>query len=396
MLRVDIPTLDEFKALAALRREACVSIYEPTSPLPDQAKANRTLFKDMVKEALRQLREAGVDKREIEALTDRFDALLGKPKESLDDNKYRVRGVEEWPANEMFWEHQARGLGVLATSQSLDAFRLSVSPKPLAEVADRFHLVPLVRVLSERSDLYVLALSAHEARLLHVYENMPPVRVPVPDSPGRVEEQWGAVHHDPDLRLRLRQYARALDKALHGALAGRTTPLVLAAAEPMAALFREVNSYPHLVEDVIPGAPDHLSDRQLEDAAIPIMDRLYQRELQATLALYDELRPRRATTDVSYAAHAATAGGVSELVVDLDVVIPGVVSEIDGSVSYASADNAGTYSVVDEIARRALITDAKVLAARQGDLPGGAALVAILRYEYGVIQDFPQKDQASA
>lgn len=394
MLRIDVPTLDEFKTLAAVRGDACVSLYQPTSPLPDQAHANRTRFKAMVKEALKQLREAGVDKRKVEALADSFDGLIGKPKESPDDNRRRVRGVGEWPVNEVFWQHQALGLGVLATPQSLDAFHLPVSPKPLAEVADRFHLAPLVRAMTQRSDLFVLALSAHEARLLHVYQNMPPVRVPVPDAPGDVEDAAGAVHHDPDLRLRLRQYARALEKALHPTLLGRTTPLVLAADEPMATLFREENTYPHLVDEIIPGGPDHCSDRQLEDAAIPIMDRLYQRELQAALTRYDELKPRLATIDVSYAAHAVTAGGLSELVIDLDAVIPGVVSEIDGSVTYASSDNAETYSVVDEIARRALMTDAKVLAARKGDLPGTASLVGILRYQYGVIQDFPQRDQA--
>jgi hypothetical protein len=39
--------------------------------------------------------------------------------------------------------------------------------------------------------------------------------------------------------------------------------------------------------------------------------------------------------------------------------------------------------VVDEIARRALSTDAHVLGARRDDLPERAPLVAILRYEFG-------------
>jgi hypothetical protein len=34
MLYVDIPTLPEFKALATVRGDACVSIYLPTTPLP--------------------------------------------------------------------------------------------------------------------------------------------------------------------------------------------------------------------------------------------------------------------------------------------------------------------------------------------------------------------------
>ena len=37
---------------------------------------------------------------------------------------------------------------------------------------------------------------------------------------------------------------------------------------------------------------------------------VYIRELKTVIALYDELKPRRATTDVSHAAHAATAGAI--------------------------------------------------------------------------------------
>jgi hypothetical protein len=133
---------------------------------------------------------------------------------------------------------------------------------------------------------------------------------------------------------------------------------------------------------MIEGNPDLVTDAELEDAAIPILDRLYARELKAVIALYDELKPRRATTDVSYAAHAATAGAIDQLLVDLDAVIPGLVSDIDGSVTYSASDDAETYSVVDEVARRALYTGARVLGAGKEELPDQAPLTAILRYNF--------------
>jgi hypothetical protein len=128
-----------------------------------------------------------------------------------------------------------------------------------------------------------------------------------------------------------------------------------------------------------------MTDRQLADLALPILDRLYARELTDLIARFDELKPRRATTDVSYAAHAASAGAVDSLLVDLDAVIPGLVSEVDGSVTYATNDDAETYSVVNEVARRALCTGARMLGAKRDDLPNRALLVAIRRYQFGVI-----------
>ena len=115
---------------------------------------------------------------------------------------------------------------------------------------------------------------------------------------------------------------------------------------------------------MIEGNPDQTTDAELEDAAIPILDRLYSRDLAAVIARYDELKPRLATTDVSYAAHAATAGAIDQLLVGLDAVVPGLVSDVDGSVTYAASDDAETYSVIDEIARRALCSGARVMGAR--------------------------------
>jgi hypothetical protein len=63
-------------------------------------------------------------------------------------------------------------------------------------------------------------------------------------------------------------------------------------------MFRSVNTYPYLVEEVINGNPQVLSNAQLEGAALPILDRLYARELKTVIMLYNEMKPRRATTDL--------------------------------------------------------------------------------------------------
>src|ERR1700716_3643823 len=72
MLHIDIPTLEEFKALAQIKGETCVSLYMPTSPLGTSAKFNRTAFKDLAKEALSQMKEAGVDKNKISVFEEQF------------------------------------------------------------------------------------------------------------------------------------------------------------------------------------------------------------------------------------------------------------------------------------------------------------------------------------
>jgi Bacterial archaeo-eukaryotic release factor family 11 len=97
-------------------------------------------------------------------------------------------------------------------------------------------------------------------------------------------------------KVLLHEYVRKVEQAIHGVLAGSNRPLVLAAAEPLVSMFRSVNSYPRLANEMIEGNPDLMTDAELEDAAIPVD--LFAQELKTVIALYDELKPERATTDV--------------------------------------------------------------------------------------------------
>jgi hypothetical protein len=71
------------------------------------------------------------------------------------------------------------------------------------------------------------------------------------------------------------------------------------------------------------------------------------------------------------------------LLVDIDAFVPGTVDELDGGITEGEGRPEQTYSVVDEIAKRALLSGARVLGVRTGDLPadaGAGPLAATLRY----------------
>jgi hypothetical protein len=390
MLHVDLPTIPEFKELAAVRSDACVSVYLPTKPGRGGAHANQIVLQDLTREALNQLRDAGYDKRRLAKLSEHFAHLLGADIDPEIKEKVRLRQRLAEKVDDVleFWTYQSNGLGILATPESMRTFRLPNVVKPLAEVSDRYHLQPLVRAMTMPHGAYVLALTQNTARLLHVFVNTPPTEVNVPGMPKNLPEGLRLYERAPSINLLLPEYDKVLmqeyvhkvDKALWPVLNGQDIPLILASDEPLASMFRSQHSYPHLAAEMIVGNPDLRTDAQLSDAALPILDRLYALEIEKAKALYDELKPRRATADVSYAAHCATYSAISQLIVDLDEVIPGIVDENDGSVTYAASDDAETYSVVDEVAKRALLTGARVFGASKNDLPGRAPLVAILRF----------------
>src|SRR3979411_970957 len=94
MLHIDIPTLAEFKALAQVKGETCVSLYLPTSPLVENIRANRIVFKTrangmgcngLAKAARSQVREARADKSTIDGFEERFDHLAGEDHDVRDE-----------------------------------------------------------------------------------------------------------------------------------------------------------------------------------------------------------------------------------------------------------------------------------------------------------------------
>jgi release factor family 11 len=369
-LHTDIPTRSEVERLLTARAEPCVSIYLATSPITQEAQATRIALKNMTTDAAGQLETAGVRR---DAVAEVGEALG----ELADDDE--------------FWAEQARSLAIFASPGSMRTFRLPNRLLDTVEVADRFYVKPLLRAVAFPQAAFVLALAAGSVRLVEVMQDGPPYTVDVPDLPADAASAAGKASiadRSPSARLqgsegqkvRLRQYARKVDHALRGVLTGLELPLILAATEPLASIYRSVNSYPHLVEEGLAGNPEGASDQELAAAARTVLDDVYASELSRIQALF-ELRfsHGRASTDVADVARPATYGVVDTLLVDIDEKVPGFVDEESGAVTFA-ADDASSYGVVDEIARRVVLAGGRVLAVRRPDVPGGGTMAAILRY----------------
>jgi hypothetical protein len=371
MLHVDIPSRSDIEGLIAARAPACLSLYLRTTPITQDAQADRIQLKNLARAGLEQLRAQNADKRQVAAIEEALDDLV-------DDDT--------------FWKFQAHSLAVLVTPDTTRTFRLPNALEPMVASGDRFFIKPLLRAITVPQSAFVLALAQGSVRLIEVSGDMPAFEVKVADMPkdaagavgkasilGRAPS--GRIQGSEGQKVRLRQYARHVDQALRELLAGRETPLILAAAPPLDSIFRSVNTYPHLVDDVIPGSPERVSGADLAQASRAILDRMHRADLEGLHRLFETRAAQgRTTTDIAHAARAATFGAVSVLLVDIDAVVPGLVNEDDGSIVFSDSASAASHGVVDQIAGRALLAGARVLGVRRADIPGGGSLAAILRY----------------
>ena len=371
MLYVDIPTLPEIRSLIGLRADACISIYLSTTPQTQHVTASRIAFGNLSKTGLDQLDATGFDKRRRALLEAELDAL---------------------GEDDAFWRFQAHSLAVLATPDNVRTFRLATALSDTVEVSDRFQLKPLIRTIAFPQHAFVLALSENAVRLVEVFADSPPVPVRIPDLPKSAADATGRASvndRSPSGRIQgsegqnvlLRQFARQVDGALRAVLAGRETPLIVAAVEPLASIYRAVNTYPALASHSLAISADQTADPELASAARDVLDEHYSGEVEAAKALFHtRLGQQCATTDINEAARAATNGAIELLLVDIDRVLPGTLDASTGKVSLASVAGAASYDVIDEIAGRAILTRAKVLGVRKKDLLDEAPLAAILRY----------------
>ena len=140
----------------------------------------------------------------------------------------------------------------------------------------------------------------------------------------------------------MRQYARQIDQALRPLLNGVDVPLILAATEPLDSIYRSVSTYPQLAPTTIAGNPEATSDTDLVAGARVVLDELYASELEAIHELYRRrASEHRAAADIVDVARAATFGAVDTVLVDIDEVVPGVVDEETGAVTFAEDERRG-------------------------------------------------------
>lgn len=362
------PTIDLARELAQVRARYCVTVY---GPLEHWMGEDRTDQPNAVTVAVEhQLRTAGAPDTEVSAILGRLREL----REGIGSIDLRA----------------LPSIGIFATADGARVQPLTTAPTPVALVSDRFLVGPLVAAaLSAIPPVFVLALSANAVRLVDATA-IPARSVPVAELPDNLEEATrldltgdrqtlAHLRTSEDPKTRLREYSRAIASAVEPVLQARQPLLVLAAAEPIASIFRAVMHYQPTADDGIPGNHDDDTEAQLAALATPIADRERRIRIDRQLERFAEMPSRgRALVELRDVVVACRTGAVDTLLVDVDQRVP---------IPSQAFSMATTLDLVDEAIRAALDTDATIVPVRSTDLPSTDPVAAILRYPMTVQQE---------
>lgn len=384
---------ESLRDLATTDDRVCVSIFMPTNRADAEHGQNRIRLKNLVREARQHLKQIGHDEHS--------EALL-KP-------------AQAWIERES-WGELSDGVAGFLTPDSAQFYRVPLDLDPLVFVGERFHLKPLFPLLAGNNRFYVLALSKNSVRLFQgSHEALSEVQTDeIPssivealyyDDPERsIQSHTGnrsagrhdTIYHgqgvqDEDKRRRphdaLHRFFNDIDRGVRETLQDEVAPLLLAGVEHYLPIYREVNSYAHLVaSDIVGGNADHLSPHELHKRAWAHIEPHFQTAQTEAISHFKELAAQDglASQDVKEIIPAAFFSRVDTLFVPIGKHLWGHYDPDTNAVQIHETREAGDDDLFDVAAVQTFLNGGTVHALRPENMPAEATLAATFRYPASV------------
>lgn len=383
-------SVDELKILVEQPQELCISIYMPVTQGVD-IQQNPIRFKNLLRETEEKLVEYGCEQKQARELLEPVQA------EFEQDN---------------FWEEQRKVLAIFAAPGFFRYYKSPIDFEELVVVSDAFHVKPLMPLVAGDGLFYILALSQDEVRLIECtrysareveVKNLPHSldealqydetakegQYRISTSKGGTNNSFthaGSFHGQgsPDRDKRqedILQYFHIIDRAVQEHLHGKKAPLVLAGVEYLFPIYREANTYQHLVAEGLTGNPKMLKAQDLQAEALPIVEPLFSQVQEEAIAQYRELAGvQKTSADLNETLSAAYFGRVDRLFVAMGVQKWGTFNPETGKAQVHSEAEVGDEDLLNSAAIQTILNGGTVYAVPPEKVPEAAPIAAIFRY----------------
>jgi hypothetical protein len=378
-------TREELRTLVEPSQAPCVSVYLPTHRVPTENQQDRTRLKNLLRQAQESLQVYGLRPAEAEALLEPATRLLGAIS---------------------FWKDKRDGLALFISPGIFRQYQLPASFEPLVVVAHRFHVKPLLAMLGG-NEFFVLALSQNAVKLFEgsrfgLSDIDEPEGVPksladalkYDEIEKQLQFQTGtgvggkgeraAMFHGQDLadnKERIQRYFRQIDQGLRDLLREAQSPLLLAGVEYLLPIYKEVNTYQHLLNGGITGNPEGVNPEELHRQAWAQVEPYFKREQEKAAARYRELAGTGKTSqDPGEIVPAAYHGRVECLFVAVGLQQWGDYDPGANRVDLHATPQPGSFDLLDLAATQTLLNGGAVYAVEPSEVPDETPLAAVFRY----------------
>jgi len=366
---MDILSGNELKSLMRKQLGICVSIYMPAIRKGTAIQQNQIRYKNLIRDAEDRLTASGeLRPSEIREMLAPAQELLG---------------------NAPFWSNQSDGLALFLTPESFRYYRLPRNFEELVVITDRFHIKPLIPILVSDTEFSILAISQQDVRFMRCSLQ----RVKEIDIPGIPENIDEALNLDDfekrlqrhtgtaDMKAKILQYFKMVDKGLRDSLREKKFPLIFAGVDYLFPLYQEANTYPYLTEKWISGNPEGLTAEKLRDLALPIVEELFEAKKDDALALYNQNAGTGLTSnDVAEVVREAHHGRVGTLFIPVGIQHWGTFNPATDTVTLAKGAEAGNEDLLDLAAIQTILNSGTVYPMSREEMPGSVPVAALFRY----------------
>jgi hypothetical protein len=318
-----------------------------------------------------------------------------------------LRPVQELLKERPFWQHQSGGLAIFLSEGFFIYYRLPLNFEDLAVVNKRFYVKPLLPLFSGDGRFYILALSQNAVRLLNGthysvsevnLENIPKnlaeaLKYDDPERQlqfhtGTAEGRAGraAMFHGhgvgvDDNKDKILQYFRQIDKGLKELFRDEQALLVLAGVDSLFPIYKEANTYSHLLDEGIAGNPERLSAEELHNRTWEIVQPHFQEAQKDAVDRYNQFAStNRASSDIREIVPAAFYGRVELLFVTVGFQQWGVFDQNANTIHLHKEEQSGDEELSDLAAIQTILNGGTVYAVEQEEMPDGGPLAAVFRY----------------
>jgi hypothetical protein len=377
----------ELRELLATHAEHRLSLYMPLHAPGAEGPQNSVRLKNLLREAQSQLVLRGLRPADARAM---------------------LRPANSLVTNAAFWRQSEGGLALLLAP---NVFRCDHLPMAVAEqvhVGRRFIVRPLLALLDGSDRFWLLAVSQNAVRLFRGdADRIAPIEVEgLPRdmssalnldisitgdqvhsaSNQPLQGKQAAVFHgqggESDTRKEeLQEYFRAIDAALRDTLQAEPAPLVVACVDYEFALYREVNTYPHLIGRALTGNVEHLGLKELHAQAWPLAEPHLGEKRRHDAGRCARLVPAgKASPHITEVLPAACEGRVETLFIARDTAVWGVHDRETGAVEVHAQSQPGDEDLLELAAVETLTHNGTVYSVPADEVPGSGSVVAILRF----------------
>ena len=178
----------------------------------------------------------------------------------------------------------------------------------------------------------------------------------------------------------LAHFFRQIDRGVNEVLRGSSAPLVLAAVDYELAQYRSLNTYPHLAQEDVQGAPNSLKSGEMHARALDALGRCYGKKVDGVLAEYDHKVGGGASNRLKDVVTAAHEGRVLSLLVSDSAQSAGEFNELTHSAKGHRNGAPEDEDLINDAVVETVLHAGQVFAAPNDKLPNGSPVAAVFRY----------------